>query len=193
MKGALALLAVLVLVPAAGSAPDRVTINVTPAIMEQGGTVHLSGTVDGPGQPIRLEMRECGLPTFRQFDGTRSGLDGSWVKDTRWATSNTLYRARWRDEVSPAVLLKVRAKAILETISLPSGRAFKATPLGGGSKAPILQRLNRALGKWQNVRVLKKNRYGVYVFRYVRHGDQIRVWVRGNRCWASGPSVVLTT
>jgi hypothetical protein len=87
----------------------------------------------------------------------------------------------------------VRAKAILETISLPSGRAFKATPIGGSAKAPILQRLNRGLGQWQNVRVLKKNKYGVYVFRYTRQGDQIRVWVRGNRCWASGPSVVLTT
>jgi hypothetical protein len=185
----------LLLAAPAGSTADRVTIAVTPAVMEQGGVAHLSGTVDGAGETIKIDMRECRALRFHQIEGARSGPDGSWVKDTKWgsASGNTWYRARWRDEVSTPVRVLVRAKAILETISLPSGPAFKASPIGGAPKAPILQRLNRSLGKWQQVRVLKQNKYGVYVFRYARRGDQIRVWVRGDRCWAPGPSVVLTT
>jgi hypothetical protein len=193
MRAVVAFVAVLALATSAGATSGRVTIAVTPKVMGQGEVVHLSGTVDGAGEAIKIDMRECRALRFHQVEGTRSGLDGSWAKDTRWAFGNTWYRARWRNEVSAPARLMVRAKAILETISLPSGRAFKATPIEGAPKAPILQRLNRSLGKWERVRVLKKNKYGVYVFRYARHGDQIRVWVRGDRCWVPGPSVVLTT
>jgi hypothetical protein len=150
--------------------------------------VELSGTIGGigGGEVVEIEARECGTVNqhFRVIGSDRTAAGGSWrfVAGLDQGVSLPAYfRARWKDEHSPAVLVKVALNGGISKRGRVVQAFFNTSSSGRnlGRRWAELQRQVRGTDRWVRVRrarlaLLRGYWFGVR-FRVATPGLNLRV------------------
>jgi hypothetical protein len=121
---ALVLLAALAAVTDVSTAPTqaRMTISARPTVLAWAESAQLLGVAGGAGPEsvVRVEVKECGSSTYREYAEAHVNTGGGWSMDV--ATSVTsMYRAAWRDARSAPVTIRQRASVLLARERAGSG------------------------------------------------------------------------
>lgn len=139
---------------AAAAAPDAdVTLTARPTVARWFQPIELSGRISSAraGERVAIEVKPCGQSAFTAVTSTTTHKDGTWGS-ALVARANSLVRATWRDETSVAVRLWQRPGVILTQLTATRFRVTVNANQYLPGKRVLLQRYQRALGRWANVR-----------------------------------------
>jgi hypothetical protein len=121
---ALVLLAALAAVTDVSTAPTqaRMTISARPTVLGWAESAQLLGVARGAGPEsvVRVEVKECGSSTFREYAEAHVNTGGGWSMEVATAVTS-MYRAAWRDARSAPVTIRQRASVLLARERAGSG------------------------------------------------------------------------
>lgn len=145
--------AALVTGVAAGEAEQAsVTLFARPTTIRWAQPVELYGAARGarPGELVRIEQKECGVPSYQTLVETHASEGGGWSISTGLLLTTT-FRAVFRDQRSNAVTVRQSPNVVLERER--AGKRFVVTVTARKSfwrKRVLIQR--RAGRSWQTLR-----------------------------------------
>jgi hypothetical protein len=153
----LALLAALAAVTDVRTAPTqaRMTISARPTVLAWAESAQLLGVARGAGPEsvVRVEVKECGGNTFREYAEAHVNTGGGWSMDVATAVTS-VYRAAWRDARSAQVTIRQRASVLLARER--SGAGFVVSVISKRSlwrkKVEVQRRVGSA---WRPVRTVR--------------------------------------
>ena len=134
-----------------------VTIFARPTTIGWAQPFELFGAAQGAraGEIVRIEQKECGVPSFQTLVETHANAGGGWSISTGLVISST-FRAVYRDRRSAEVTVRQRPSVVLERER--AGRRFVVTVTARKSfwrKSVLVQR--RSGGRWQTLRRVRLN------------------------------------
>jgi len=144
-------------VTAGGAEQAPVTLFARPTTIGWAEPFELFGAAPGAraGDIVRIEQKECGVPTYQTLVETHANAGGGWSISTGLVITST-FRAVFRDRRSAEVTVRQRPNVVLERER--AGRRFVVTVTARKSfwrKSVLVQR--RAGGRWQTVRRVRLN------------------------------------
>jgi hypothetical protein len=190
------------LLPSRSEAATPLTLATTQDLISVGGTFTLFGSLPTtrPHETVTIEAKECGTHgTFHLVDGTSTVDGGAFGAELdQYPQRTTEYRARWRDGVSPPVLVYVSPRVDVQY----SERILHVQVWAGAvvrNKRAILQEFDRH-GAPQTLRtfVIGNSGYGTggdaTVHVRIPRGRVIRVVLpQIGPCFSDGVSPPVTT
>lgn len=204
--GALGAAALVTGVAAGGAEQASVTLFARPTTISWAKPFELFGAASGAraGDIVRIEQKECGVPTFQTLVETHANAGGGWSISTGLVITST-FRAVFRDRRSAEVTVRQRPNVVLERER--AGRGFVVTVTARKSfwrKTVLVQR--RTSGRWQTVRRVRLNdssklsgvlsgSQATFALAVPR-GTLLRAVVppdQARPCYVSGPSRVMRT
>jgi hypothetical protein len=138
-------------------ASERVTLFARPTIHGRNQVVTLLGSIDSnkSDEDIYIEGKECGQTKYEVVNGAHTGEGGGWTAQYQQVITTTL-RARWNDARSAPVTIQERAWVQLSTRPRNAqGFGFQVevrSKLQFWKRFVMVQRFNRRLGKWIDVK-----------------------------------------
>jgi hypothetical protein len=154
---AVALLAALAAVTDVSSAltQARMTITARPTVLAWAESAQLLGLARGAGPEsvVKVEVKECGSSTFREYAEAHVNAGGGWSMDVTTAVTS-MYRAAWRDTRSAPVTIRQRASVLLARER--SGAGFVVSVISKRSLWRKRVEVQRRVGSaWRSVRTLR--------------------------------------
>jgi hypothetical protein len=153
MVGVAAVAAVALAGPSAGEVEQSpVTLFARQTTIRWAQPVELFGAARGarPGELVRIEQKECGVPSYQTLVETHASEGGGWSISTGLLVTTT-FRAVFRDQRSNAVTVRQSPNVVLERER--AGKRFVVTVTARKSfwrKHVLIQR--RAGRSWQMLR-----------------------------------------
>jgi hypothetical protein len=136
---------------------ERVTLLARPAIRGRNQTITLYGSVESgkANEDITIEGKECGKTEWRAVAGAHSHAGGGWT--TQYAPIiTTTIRAVWNGARSAPVTIPTRMWVQIRTAARTrQGFGFQVTvasPLQMWKRHVVVQRYERRLGRWRDVK-----------------------------------------
>jgi len=109
------------LIPPGGAAAAAVSLSVRPTVVQAYDPLTAYGVAgSAAGEPVSLEAKECGsYAGFHLVAGTQTGANGAWAADVKNLTPGitTTYRARWKDQISGTVTVRVHPWLFLQRLN----------------------------------------------------------------------------
>jgi hypothetical protein len=138
-------------------ASERVTIFARPTVLDRNQLVTLLGSVESGAadEVVTIEAKGCGQTSFRGVFVTRTHEGGGWTLQTAPTITTTL-RAAWRDARSAAVTVRARVWVQLSSRTRSAKgfgfEVFVRSELQFWKRHVVIQRLDRRLGRWQDMK-----------------------------------------
>jgi hypothetical protein len=144
------------LVPARAAAP-RVSILALPTVHGRAQVVALLGSAEGAraSDLVTIEAKDCGDAAFRSVYEAHTDARGGWTLQIAPTITTTL-RAVWRNARSDAVTVRDRPWVQLSLRPRTAkGFGFRVavrSELQFWKRHVVIQRLDRSVGRWRDVR-----------------------------------------